>query len=162
MVSYLIIYLKNTKHNEIKEKARRIQAGMCTEPKLPATDTPAPILSACCQSLLPACVFVIRDTVRHARRFCSEKLFVNGGVREPRFQCIYIHAKYSDEHLANKFGTHNASLPFIPQTPYKIHSSTEYGVTTMEEHGFPHRISVVARYQALENKRTQLALFPSL
>jgi hypothetical protein len=34
MVSYLIIYLKNTKHNEIQEKARRIQAGMCTEPKL--------------------------------------------------------------------------------------------------------------------------------
>jgi hypothetical protein len=34
-VSYLIIYFKNnTKHNEIREKARRIQAGMCTEPKL--------------------------------------------------------------------------------------------------------------------------------
>jgi hypothetical protein len=85
------------------------------------------------------------------------------GVREPRFHCIYIHAKYSDEHRANKFGTHNASLAFIPQAPYKMHSSTEYGVTTMEEHGFPHRISVVAaRYQALVNKRTQLALFPSL
>jgi hypothetical protein len=35
MVSYLIIYLKNnTKHNEIQQKARRIQAGMCNEPKL--------------------------------------------------------------------------------------------------------------------------------
>jgi hypothetical protein len=34
-VSFLIIYLKNnTKHNEIQEKARRIQSGMCTEPKL--------------------------------------------------------------------------------------------------------------------------------
>jgi hypothetical protein len=34
-VSFLIIYLKkHTKHNEIQEKARRIQAGMCTEPKL--------------------------------------------------------------------------------------------------------------------------------
>jgi hypothetical protein len=26
--------LKNTKQNEIQEKAQRIQAGMCTEPKL--------------------------------------------------------------------------------------------------------------------------------
>jgi hypothetical protein len=26
--------LKNTKHNEIQEKALQIQAGMCTEPKL--------------------------------------------------------------------------------------------------------------------------------
>jgi hypothetical protein len=35
MVSYLIIYLKKQhKHNEIQEKARRIQAGMCTDPKI--------------------------------------------------------------------------------------------------------------------------------
>jgi hypothetical protein len=26
--------LKNTKHNEMQEKARQNQAGMCTEPKL--------------------------------------------------------------------------------------------------------------------------------
>jgi hypothetical protein len=38
-----------------------------------------PILSACRQPLLPACVFVIRDTVRHPRRFLGKF------VREPDF-----------------------------------------------------------------------------
>ena len=47
------------------------------------TDTLPPILPACRQPLLPACVFDTRDTVRHPRRFCSENLFMMGGVREP-------------------------------------------------------------------------------
>jgi hypothetical protein len=43
-----------------------------------ATDPLPPILPACRQPLLPACVFVIRDTVRHLRRFLFGKF-----VREP-------------------------------------------------------------------------------
>jgi hypothetical protein len=59
---------------------------MCTEPKLTGNwHSRADTLSL---PLLPACVFVIRDTVRHPRRFRSENLFVNRGVREPRFHCI--------------------------------------------------------------------------
>jgi hypothetical protein len=53
-----------------------------------ATDALPPIFPACCQPLLPACVFVTRDTVRHPRLFCSENLFVMRGVREQRFHCI--------------------------------------------------------------------------
>jgi hypothetical protein len=34
-----------------------------------ATDALPPILPACRQPLLPACVFVTRDTIRHPRRF---------------------------------------------------------------------------------------------
>jgi hypothetical protein len=86
--------LKNTKHNEIQEKAWRIRAGMCTEQKLhnnwhsPA-DTP---------SLSPACVAGL--CVRYLRYRSSPKmsppppgggdLFVMGGVREPRFHCIIL------------------------------------------------------------------------
>jgi hypothetical protein len=39
-----------------------------------ATDALPPILPACRQPLLPACVFVIRDTVRHPRRFIFGKI----------------------------------------------------------------------------------------
>jgi hypothetical protein len=85
--------LKNTKHNEIQEKARRIQAGMWTEPKLTSNwhcraDT---------LSLSPTAVASLR--VRNPRyRSSSEtffarkisswtELFVNRGVREPRLHC---------------------------------------------------------------------------
>jgi hypothetical protein len=59
-----------------------------------ATDALPPVLPACRQPLLPACVFVTRDTVRHRRRFSFEKsfgepiFFVMRGVREPSFHCI--------------------------------------------------------------------------
>jgi hypothetical protein len=43
-----------------------------------ATDALPPILQACRQPLLPACVFVTRDTVRHPRCFLFGKF-----VREP-------------------------------------------------------------------------------
>jgi hypothetical protein len=66
--------------NETQENARRIQAGMYTEPKLTSNwHSRADILSL---PLLPACVFVIRETVRHPRLFCSENLFVNRIVGE--------------------------------------------------------------------------------
>jgi hypothetical protein len=42
------------------------------------TDALPPIVAACRQPLLPACVFVTRDTVRHPRRFFFGKF-----VREP-------------------------------------------------------------------------------
>jgi hypothetical protein len=42
-----------------------------------ATDALPPILPACRQPLLPACVFVTRDF------FLPENLFVMRGVREP-------------------------------------------------------------------------------
>jgi hypothetical protein len=38
-----------------------------------ATDALPPILPACRQPLLPACVFVTRDTIRHPRRFLFGK-----------------------------------------------------------------------------------------
>jgi hypothetical protein len=53
-----------------------------------ATDVLQPIVPACRQPLLPACVFVTRDTFRHPRRFFSGNLFVMTGVLEPRFHCI--------------------------------------------------------------------------
>jgi hypothetical protein len=43
-----------------------------------ATDALPPILPACRQPLLPACVFVTRDVL------CSENLFVMRGVRDER------------------------------------------------------------------------------
>jgi hypothetical protein len=96
MVPYLIIYLKkNTKHNEIQQKARRIQEGMCTEPKLTSNwHSRADTLSL---PLLPACVFVIRDVF--ARKICSwTELFVNRGVREPRFHCTLYEDQYTIFH----------------------------------------------------------------
>jgi hypothetical protein len=49
-----------------------------------ATDTLPPMLPAGRQPLLPACVFVTRDTVRHPRLFFWENLFVNRFVRDER------------------------------------------------------------------------------
>jgi hypothetical protein len=58
-----------------------------------ATDALPPILPVCRQPLLPACVFVTWDPVRHPRLFfrkiCSwTDLLVMRGFREPRFHCI--------------------------------------------------------------------------
>jgi hypothetical protein len=67
-----------------------------------ATDDLPPILPACRQPLLPACVFVTRDTVRHPIRFfffrkfvreliCSWwEAFVNRGTTVNRFVFDYI------------------------------------------------------------------------
>jgi hypothetical protein len=61
----------------MQEKARRIQAGRCTEPKLTSADT---------LSLSPTAVASM--SVRNPRHlsssetFCSENLFVNRIVRE--------------------------------------------------------------------------------
>jgi len=42
------------------------------------------LFSVLFSTMLTACVFVTRDTVRHPRRFVSENLFVNRIVRDPR------------------------------------------------------------------------------
>jgi hypothetical protein len=49
-----------------------------------ATDALPPILPACRQPLLPACLFVTRDTVVTRGFFFSENLFVNRFVRDKR------------------------------------------------------------------------------
>jgi hypothetical protein len=49
-----------------------------------ATDALPPILPACRQPLLPACLFVTRDTSSPETFFCSENLFVNRFVRYER------------------------------------------------------------------------------
>jgi hypothetical protein len=80
MVSYLIIYKKTTKHNEIQEEARRIWAGMCNERKLQSNwrspaDTP---------SLSPTVVAGLR--VRYSRhRSSPETLFFFGKFVRDRF-----------------------------------------------------------------------------
>jgi hypothetical protein len=55
-----------------------------------ATDALPPILPACRQPLLPACMFITWDTIHHPRLFFPEYLFVMRGVREPRFHCMHI------------------------------------------------------------------------
>jgi hypothetical protein len=75
---------------KFKRRRGEIKQGCVLSQSKPATDTPAPILSACGQLLLPVCVFVIRDTVRNPWRFCLENLFVNRGLRKPRPHCIYV------------------------------------------------------------------------
>jgi hypothetical protein len=40
--------------------------------------------------MLTACVFVTRDTVVIRDALCSENLFVNRIVHEPRFDCIFF------------------------------------------------------------------------
>jgi hypothetical protein len=55
-----------------------IEQGCVLSESYTATDALPPILPACRQPLLPACVFVTRDTVRHPRRFLFGKF-----IREP-------------------------------------------------------------------------------
>jgi hypothetical protein len=122
MVSYLIIYIKETtKHNEIQEKARRIRAGMCTERKLHSNwcspaDTP---------SLSPTVAAGLR--VRYLRhrsspdtffvwKICSwTDLFVMRGVHEPRFHCTT-----SLIFLCVKFHVASMKVSFYPRCSYHI------------------------------------------
>jgi hypothetical protein len=95
--------LKNSKHSAIQEKARRIQAGMCTEPKLTSN------WHSCADtlSLSPTAVasLHVRNPRHHlstetflARKICSwTELFVNRIVREQGRSwtevplCMYIY-----------------------------------------------------------------------
>jgi hypothetical protein len=81
-VSYLTILKKTTKPITLKRRHSQFKQRCVPSESYTATDA-LPILPACRQPLLPACVFVTRDTVRYPRCF----LFVMRGDREPRFQC---------------------------------------------------------------------------
>jgi hypothetical protein len=69
---------------KFKRRHGEFEQGCVLSERCTATDALLPILPACRQPLLPACVFVTRDTVRHPRLFCSENLFVNRFVRDER------------------------------------------------------------------------------
>jgi hypothetical protein len=71
-----------------KRRHGEFEQGCVLSESYTATDALPPILPACRQPLLPACVFVTRDTVHQPRLFFLENLFVMGGVRELRFHCI--------------------------------------------------------------------------
>jgi hypothetical protein len=95
MVSYLIIYIKPQNTMKFKRRQGEFEQGCVTSESNTATDALPPILPACRKPLLPACVFVTRDTIRHPRLFfwkiCSwTDLFLMRGVREPRFHCICL------------------------------------------------------------------------
>jgi hypothetical protein len=62
---------------KFKRRHGEFEQGCVLSKSYTATDALLPILPACRQPLLPACVFVTRDTVHHLRRFCPLNLFVN-------------------------------------------------------------------------------------
>jgi hypothetical protein len=71
---------------KFKRRHGRFEQGCVLSESYTATDALPLILTACRHSLLPVCVFVTRDTVRHLRRFFfSENVFVN------RVSTVYIY-----------------------------------------------------------------------
>jgi hypothetical protein len=69
---------------KFKRRHGEFEEGCVLSESYRETDALPPILPACRQPLLPACVFVTRDTVRHQRHFFLENLFVNPFVRDER------------------------------------------------------------------------------
>jgi hypothetical protein len=67
---------------KFKRRHGQFEQGCVLSQSYTATDA-LPILPACRQPSLPACVFVTRDTVHYPRCF----LYVMRGVCEPRFHC---------------------------------------------------------------------------
>jgi hypothetical protein len=63
---------------KFKRRHGEFEQGCVLSETYTATDGLPPILPACHQLLLPACVFVTRDTIRHPRHFLFGKF-----VREP-------------------------------------------------------------------------------
>jgi hypothetical protein len=64
---------------KFKRRHGGFEQGCVLSESYTATDALPQILPACRQPLLPACVFVTRDTVRHPRLF----FFFEKFVREP-------------------------------------------------------------------------------
>jgi hypothetical protein len=58
---------------KLKRRHGEFEQGCVLSESYTATDALPPIFPACRQPLLPACVFVTRDTVRHPRRFLFKK-----------------------------------------------------------------------------------------
>jgi hypothetical protein len=103
-----------------------------------ATDALPPILPACRQPLLPACVFVTRDTVRHPRRFLLGKFvrelicswweaFVNRGstafVKNGQniFSCIKLRV-VKEGHIQIYWSLFEADFTkSVPKLQYIIH-----------------------------------------
>jgi hypothetical protein len=76
-VSYLLIHkLQNTM--KFKRRHGKLEQGCVQSESHTATDALPPILPACRQPLLPACVFIAWDTVCHPRCFLFRKF-----VHEP-------------------------------------------------------------------------------
>jgi hypothetical protein len=73
MVSYLIIYIKKHKTIKFKRRHGKFEQGCLLSESYTATDALLPILPACHQPLLPACVFITWDAIRHPRRFLFGK-----------------------------------------------------------------------------------------
>jgi hypothetical protein len=70
---------------KFKRRHSEFEQGCALSESYTATDALPPLLPACRQLLLPACMFVTRYTVRHPRRFFfSENLFVIRFVRDER------------------------------------------------------------------------------
>jgi hypothetical protein len=70
---------------KFKGRHGKFEQGCVLSESYTATDALPPILPACRQPLLSACVFVTRDAVRHPRRFFPpENLFVYRFVRDER------------------------------------------------------------------------------
>jgi hypothetical protein len=63
---------------KFKRRHGEFEQGCVLSESYTATYALPPILTACRQPLLPACVFVTRDTVRHPRSFSFGKF-----VRKP-------------------------------------------------------------------------------
>jgi hypothetical protein len=63
---------------KFKSRHGEFELGCVLSESYTATDALSPILPACRQLLLPACLFVTRDTVRHPRHFLFRKF-----VHEP-------------------------------------------------------------------------------
>jgi hypothetical protein len=63
---------------KFKRRHGEFEQGCVLSESYTATDALPSIIPACRQPLLPACVFIARDTVRHPRRFLLGKF-----VREP-------------------------------------------------------------------------------
>jgi hypothetical protein len=58
---------------KFKRRQGEFEQGCVLSESYTATDALPPILAACRQPLLPSCVFVTRDTVRHPTRFLFGK-----------------------------------------------------------------------------------------
>jgi hypothetical protein len=78
------IFKKSQNTIKFKRRHSEFEQGCVLSESYKATDALPPIFPACRQPLLPACMFITRDTVRHPSLFCLENLFVNRFVHDER------------------------------------------------------------------------------
>jgi hypothetical protein len=69
---------------KFKRRHGEFEQGCVLSKSYTATDALPPILPACRQLLLLACVFVTRDTIHHPRCFLFGNLFVNRSVHDEK------------------------------------------------------------------------------